>query len=317
MLVELEFQRYRHRPILTEYLQKFDLIQVVSGTPAVAAAVTSCDRPVCLFVATTMSKERVSVLRQTSGIYGLWLRWMTSISARVDRYAARQVEHIFAESDYTRDLVLEMAPESAISLGPPGVDTGFFHPGSGKRLEGHLLFVGRFDDPRKNLELLLEAYGLLCAAVPRTPRLALVGRAPLAQRYWSMAEAWNIRDRIDTYIGVNDDVLAGLYRDSSLYVLPSDEEGLGIVILEAMASGLPVVSTRCGGPETAVVEGETGYLTSVGDAQALAQAIQRLVEDPDLRQRMGKAGRQRVERKYSLEAASKVYLETYDELLGC
>ena len=102
--------------------------------------------------------------------------------------------------------------------------------------------------------------------------------------------------------------LARLYQGASLFVLSSDEEGLGIVILEAMASGLPVVSTRCGGPETAVVEGETGYLTPVGDARALADAMQHLLSHPELRQRLGRAGRQCVEERFSIEAAGKVYL---------
>ena len=61
-----------------------------------------------------------------------------------------------------------------------------------------------------------------------------------------------------------------------MFLLSSNEEGLGLVIGEAMAAGLPVVSTRCGGPETFVVEGVTGYLTPVGDAQAMALKIAEL-----------------------------------------
>jgi glycosyltransferase involved in cell wall biosynthesis len=107
-----------------------------------------------------------------------------------------------------------------------------------------------------------------------------------------------------------------LYRQASVFVLPSNEEGLGIVILEAMASGLPVVSTRCGGPDTCVVEGETGYLIPVGDAEALAHRMQVLLEDRALGQWMGKAGRMLVEARFSIEAAGKAFLEVYDRLLG-
>ena len=107
-----------------------------------------------------------------------------------------------------------------------------------------------------------------------------------------------------------------LYRHASLFVLSSDEEGLGIVILEAMASGLAVVSTACGGPETAVVQGETGLLTPVGNVDALAAAIQELVDNPELRRSMGRAGRRRAETTFSMEQTSKVFLEQYERLLS-
>ncbi len=118
-------------------------------------------------------------------------------------------------------------------------------------------------------------------------------------------------------VGVREGAeLADLYRHAMFFVLPSDEEGIGIVLLEAMASGLPVVSTCCGGPETAVLDGETGFLTPVGDAQALADAMQHLLDNPALRRRMGQAGRRIAEERFSLDVTGKVFLRKYDELLG-
>ena len=92
-------------------------------------------------------------------------------------------------------------------------------------------------------------------------------------------------------------------------------QGLGIVILEAMACGLPVVSTDCGGPATAIVPDKTGLLIPVGDAEALAGAMCALLEDPAQRIRMGAAGRRRVEERFSIERAGLVYLEVYRRLL--
>jgi len=88
-----------------------------------------------------------------------------------------------------------------------------------------------------------------------------------------------------------------------------------MVILEAMASGLPIISTDCGGPATAVIPGENGLLTPVGNAQALAEAMQTLWEQPELRRRMGQAARQRVEERFSIEKAGQVYLDAYARLL--
>lgn len=315
ILSELEFQRYRPRSPLTEHLRAYDLIQVVSGTPAAAFAVTSIDKPTCLFAATVSKRERVSRLRQMQLLRRVWLQLMTVIVTRMESHAARRMSHIFAESEYTQMLLLDIVPKSRVSLGPPGVDVDLFRPKSDYDRIGHVLSVGRFDDPRKNVRLLFEAYRDLRASLADIPRLVLVGRSPIREKDWALAKKLGIADFVDVYQGVSDEKLAELYRRASLFVLPSDEEGLGIVILEAMASGLPVVSTRCGGPETAVDEGETGYLTPVGDADALAQAMAGLLKDSMLRERMGQAGRLRAENRFSMETAGEAYLEKYDELL--
>ena len=101
-----------------------------------------------------------------------------------------------------------------------------------------------------------------------------------------------------------------------MFVLSSKEEGLGLVVLEAMASGLPVLSTRCGGPEGLVVEGVTGYLTPVGDAHALAARMKGLLDDVVLRRSMGERARRMAEEKFSLETAGRVIIESYDGLLS-
>jgi glycosyltransferase involved in cell wall biosynthesis len=314
-LSEFEFQRLRPRRALDVFLGTFDLIQVVAGTPAVGMIVARVQAPTCLFVATTIRRERVSLLAETPGLRGLWLRLMTGINAWSERRALRLVDHVFALSEYTRSQLSALVPRKKLSLGWPGIDTKLFHPQARFPEEGYILSVGRHSDPRKNLRLLLEAYGRLHQRLPNVPRLLLVGGEPLSAD-WTLAVEWGIADHIDVRVNVTSEVLASLYRRASLFVLSSDEEGLGIVLLEAMASGLPVVSTRCGGPETCVVEGETGYLTPVGDAEALAGRMQMLLEDDTLRKRLGRAGRRLTESRFSIEAAGVPFLAVYDRLLG-
>lgn len=314
VLAEFEFQRFRPRRVLTELLETFDLIQVVSGTPAMGMTVAKVQKPSCLFVATTVGRERVSLLVDASGPRGLWLKLMTAINSWSEPRALRVVDHVFALSEYTRSRLSTVVPESRLTLGVPGIDTHLFHPPEIPPVNGFILSVGRFGDPRKNVRLLLEAYRRLRESLQNAPRLLLVGEHPRPGD-WAEAVKWGIADYIDVQVNATPEALPILYRQASLFVLPSNEEGLGIVILEAMASGLPVVSTRCGGPETCIVEGETGYLTPVGDAEALARRMQTLLEDAVLRQRLGKAGRRIAETRFSLQAAGEPFLEVYDRLL--
>jgi glycosyltransferase involved in cell wall biosynthesis len=101
-----------------------------------------------------------------------------------------------------------------------------------------------------------------------------------------------------------------------MFVLSSTEEGLGIVILEAMACGIPVVSTRCGGPEVSVIDGVNGYLTPLEDDKTLALRMKALVSDDELRRVMGRKGRHLAEERFSLAVTSQTILNTYDQLLA-
>ena len=312
-LAEFEFQRYRPRRALTKLLNGYDLIQVVAGTPAWALVGKHVIRPVVLQVATLAPVERGTVLANRSGIDGLWLRWMTKVTSRLDIISLRYVESVFVENEWMYSHLREYVNPSKVVLAPLGVDTHLFNPGV-YREESYILAVGRFGDPRKNVKMLFEAYYHLRQAMPQSPRLMLVGQTLPSRADLDLSVSLGIADYVDIKVDATVEELAEIYRNAALFVLSSDEEGLGIVILEAMASGIPVVSTRSGGPETIIVDGKTGCLTPGGDARAMTKTIQPLLADASLRRRMGEAGRRLVEEHFSLEAAGKVYLEKYDEL---
>jgi glycosyltransferase involved in cell wall biosynthesis len=122
-----------------------------------------------------------------------------------------------------------------------------------------------------------------------------------------------LRDRL-TYLGFRADperVIAA----ADVVVCASDFESYGMVPVEAMACGKPVVSTRRGGPSETVVEGETGYLVGAGDSAALAERVMRLLRDPALRQRMGEAGRTRVIERFSAQAMAARFSETVEQVI--
>jgi len=103
---------------------------------------------------------------------------------------------------------------------------------------------------------------------------------------------------------------------TDIFVLPSYREGTPVTVLEAMAMGLPVVATDVPGCREAVVHGETGFLVPPRNVGELVRAIQKLAEDPALRQRMGQAGRERVVQHFAVERIVEQYLDLYAELLS-
>jgi glycosyltransferase involved in cell wall biosynthesis len=127
------------------------------------------------------------------------------------------------------------------------------------------------------------------------------------------ADAAGVRDRV-VFAGRRDDVERVL-EAIDVFALPSWTEGLPLVALEAMAHGRPVVATPVGGTPEVVVDGETGILVPPRDARALAGALRRLLEDADLRARMGAAGRARVQERFSEDAMAARVHELYEEAL--
>ena len=132
---------------------------------------------------------------------------------------------------------------------------------------------------------------------------------------WRIAQELGISERVQLFENVSTDELAQLYRHARLFVLSSNEEGFGLVLLEAMASGVPVIATRCGGPEGLLADGETGYLVPVADFQALTEKMFVLLHDSELSRRMGQNGRNLVLKRYSEEAAGRAFLNIYDALV--
>ena len=310
---ELEFQRYRPRRLLEEKLAQYDILQFVVGSPPWVCVAENVNRPVLLWTATTTRADRASRLRNGSSSRRVWSSLMVPLTERYEARGLRRADKVFALSNYTRESIKATAGPAKVSLAPCGVDTNLFRPAESPTAD-YMLCVARFSDARKNVRLLLDAYAQLRGRLSVVPALYLIGDPPSADAQQQLQNL-GIADKVKLIGPKRGEELAALYRNAAFFVLSSDEEGLGIVILEAMASGLAVVSTDCGGPATAIAEGQTGLLTPIGDAHAFANAMEKLLREPDLRERMGKEGRKVAEEQFSLEAAGKIFLDAYDEVI--
>jgi glycosyltransferase involved in cell wall biosynthesis len=311
---EFEFQRYRPRRTLTRLLRGFDIVQVVVGVPPLAFAASRAEAPLCLWTATTAWPDRASRIRDGSPIRRAWALAMFPAVRYYERRALRAAAQVFALSDYTRASVESMVGPDRVTVAPCGVNTERYHPHASPRRD-YIISVARFSDARKNVGLLLRAYAKLRARLGSVPDLYLVGDPPTGAARDLIAEL-GIARSVRLLGKQSGEALADLYRNALFFVLSSDEEGLGIVILEAMASGLPAVSTDCGGPSMMVTEGETGFLVPAGDVNLLSAAMGRLVDDRERCARMGEAARRSVEGRFSSAAAGKVFIDAYDRLEG-
>lgn len=311
---ELEFQRYRPRPSLTALLSEFDLVQFVTGTPSWASTMPGA----LLWTATTIWPDRASRVLATSGLRRLLMTSMSRAAESYERQALRNSRHVFALSEYTRRSVAPWTPAERLEVAPCGVDTAFFHPAESRSAQSqhahprYILSVARFADPRKNLRLLVESYDKFWT--PTAPELWLAGGVDARSVEWisTLRSAPSIR-----LLGArNAQELAELYRNALFFVLSSDEEGLGVVVLEAMASGLPIVTTRCGGPESIVEQGETGLFVPLGGREEMASAMDTLTTSADLRTRMSRQARLRAVERFSIAAAGSIFLSRYDAITG-
>ncbi|MET9402496.1 glycosyltransferase family 4 protein [Kitasatospora sp. NPDC002965] len=217
--------------------------------------------------------------------------------------------------EYTRSRIADaVGPTAAARMVqlPPGVDERTFHPDSGGAavrerlgLAGRpvVVCVSRLV-PRKGQDTLIEAMPQILADVPDAV-LLVVGGGPYRAELEKLVDARGVRPSVRFTGSVPWEELPAHYGAGDVFAMPCrtrrgglDVEGLGIVYLEASATGLPVVAGDSGGAPDAVLEGETGYVVPGGSPAAAAERIVRLLKDEELRRRMGEAGRRWVDRSW-------------------
>lgn len=211
-------------------------------------------------------------------------------------------------------------PAHKLQLIDNGVDTERFHHEGALGAEAWqddpdafvIGTVGRLQDV-KDQATLIDAFAHLRTLVPEARlRLVLVGDGPLRAQLETRVRGHGLADSV-CFAGPRSDV-APVMRSFSLFALSSIAEGTPVTLLEAMASGLPVVATAVGGIPDLVEQGVSGTLVPPKDPQALAAAIAPYVRERALARRHGAAGRERVEQQYSMQAMLAAYVALYDEL---
>ncbi|MEO3792701.1 glycosyltransferase family 4 protein [Nonomuraea sp. B10E15] len=204
-------------------------------------------------------------------------------------------------------------PQANMRLIPLGVDTRYFHPRPGKtKRKGSIVAVASADSPMKGVATLLRAVAKL--ATERDVNLTVVSRPTPGGPTEQLVQELSLQDRVRFVHGISDDELGELIATSEISVVPSLYEGFSLPAVEHMACGTPLVASRTGAlPE---VVGDAAVQVPPGDAEELAAVLRRLHDSPDERERVGRAGYDRVMERYTWHVVAKRTVEAYREAIA-
>jgi glycosyltransferase involved in cell wall biosynthesis len=264
---------------------------VVSTNAAHGYAALRSGRPFSCWIATGLEDEWAGRRPGLRPSRRLAIRMNAPVLRRLERRVLRGAARVYGISPSSAASVARAGglADGDVGVLPIPVDLDSFTPATDEEWRGSLeqpvlAFVGRADDSRKNARLLVDALALLPEA-----RALLIGsppRGPVPER----VEATGIVPSVAPHL-----------RRATLLVMPSLQEGFGIAAAEAMAAGLPVVTTPCGGPETLVTESGGGVVLAGFSPDELATTIRTLLADPDRLAEMRRSGLAYVAREHSPE----------------
>jgi glycosyltransferase involved in cell wall biosynthesis len=319
----VEFEAFRYWPWkqITERLNQFDLVQIVSGSLALAFIAKKSDTPVFAHVATKLSWERSSQLQSMRALERITRVGILKVVSMQERLASRKIDYIMTMNPQLFD---HLTQESNVSLGkialsPPGIDTDRFRPLS-QKIEGaspYFLYIGRLDDQRKGLNRLLLAYQIIRNQIHDAPNLILAGPGKLPEELAQFIQINCLSSHVKTLSSVPEIELPQLIAGATMFLQCSYQEGLGLAVLEAQSCGIPVVATRTDGTLQTIEHGVTGYLVNQGSdidvaSRIATQVLHHLSCGSD---RMGSLARESVEKKFSARKNYSVFPQMYRKIL--
>src|SRR5882724_10503364 len=237
------------------------------------------------------------------------------------RRLAREGNLFLCASTFIRQRLLARGfPESRTHTHYIGVDCQAIRPREDFEERPAILHVARLVEV-KGTRYLLRAFATVARKYDRV-QLLIIGDGPLRRQLHALTASLGMRDRVEFLGAIPHVAVLSWMRKAAMLVLPGvrtatgREEGLGMVLLEAAATGLPIVGSRVGGIPECMLEGRTGFLVPERDEDALARRMAELLEDPVRRHRMGAAGRALAEDRFDIDRQTAVLENFYDSLLG-
>jgi glycosyltransferase involved in cell wall biosynthesis len=241
-------------------------------------------------------------------------RWYSFVEMQ-GKVASKMPRIVVVSENSINDIHKDMGvSRDRMRLVPVGVDPELFKPlPEVQRQPGRLITTASADVALKGLSFLLEAMAKL--RTERDIRLTIIGK-PRPGHSMDLIESLGLKPYIDFVSGVPDERIVELYAEAELAVVPSLYEGFSLPAIEAMSTGICLVATDGGAlPEVTGTDGETVLQCPAGNADALAATLRRGLDDADLRQRVGLAGRERVVSRWSWRHCAELTVDQYREVL--
>lgn len=311
----LSFSMRAHQ-VLRERINDFDLVH---DNQCLGSSILKIEKliPTIVTLHHPITKDRTLEMAHTPTWWkrraiGRWYSfvWMQG------RVASKMPRVVVVSENSINDIHTDMGvSKDRMRLVPVGVDPDLFKPIEEiKRRPGHLLTTASADVALKGLSFLLEALAKL--RTEREVHLTIIGK-PRVGASADLIDSLGLQDCISYVSGVTDEQIVELYASCELAVVPSLYEGFSLPAIEAMSTGICLVATTGGAlPEVTGKDGETVLSCPPADADALAASIRRGLDDAQLRQRIGLAGRQRVAERWSWRHCAKLTVDQYREVLS-
>jgi glycosyltransferase involved in cell wall biosynthesis len=242
-------------------------------------------------------------------------RWYSFVNMQ-GRVASRMPRVVVVSENSIKDIHADMGVSlDRMRLVPVGVDPELFLPMPHvTRRPGRLITTASADVALKGLSYLLEAMAKL--RTERDVTLTIIGK-PREGASNDLIDKLGLRPHIEFVSGVSDERIVELYAEAELAVVPSLYEGFSLPAIEAMSTGICLVATDGGAlPEVTGRDGDTVLQCKAGDVEALVTALRRGLDDPDLRARVGAAGRRRVVERWSWKHCAQLTVDQYREVLA-
>jgi glycosyltransferase involved in cell wall biosynthesis len=302
----------RVAPILTRRRHGFDVVHDNQTLAPALLRVQEAGLPLVTTLHHPISVDRRVALAEARGWARVtqrrWFGFVRMQAKVARRLADGSVITVSASSRDDAVADFGMRPEQ-FSVIPVGVDTDVFAP-RGPRVPGRIVCLSSADIPLKGLPVLLRAVAALPEESPG--HLIVVSKPRAGGATERLVRDLGLGHRVRFVHGLSQDELAALIASAEIGCVPSLYEGFSFPAIEAMASGCALVASDAGAlPEVVGTDGGSGLLVPAGDSGALTVALDKLLADPELRARMGEAGRRRVAERYSWRAIGARTAEVY------
>ncbi|MCA9365205.1 MAG: glycosyltransferase family 4 protein [Candidatus Moranbacteria bacterium] len=231
------------------------------------------------------------------------------------RFIWKRAEAVVSNSDGLKELAHETLPQQEISIIKNGVDTTMFHQRArGLSKEGFVIICAARLSRRKGFKYAVEAFEKIHQKHPTARLMFVGGEGDAAEDLHGIVQKEDLNDVV-TFTGhVAHEEMPGYYHQAHVFLLPSLNEGMSNNLLEAMASGLPIIMTPTGGAKELIEEEKNGFLVPMKDAKAIEEKIEIMISRPDLREEMGQESRRRAE-ALSWKNVAKEYRDLYKKTI--